>query len=129
MIKMLLPVVLVASLAASSAEDPPESTIVEVVLADFSFAPSTLNFQQGGHYRLRLSNQGSGGHNFSAQEFFAAVEIDTADQPLVKKGKIEVPKGGTAEIGFTAIQPGNYRIKCTHFLHGAFGMKGRAIIN
>src|SRR3546814_19953647 len=83
-------------------------------------------FEKGQHYRLHLSNEGSGGHNFSGAKFFAAVRIDAADQALVQKGKVEVPKGGSVDVGFTHVTPGRYKIKCTHFLHSSFGMKGRS---
>lgn len=105
------------------------TTTVDVTLADFSFKPSALSFEKGRHYRLHLDNRGSGGHNFAAPQFLAAVSIDAADQPLIKKGKIEVPKGGSVTIGFTPVTPGSYKIKCTHFLHSGFGMKGTATIN
>lgn len=111
---------------ATSAND---TTLVNVRLADFSFKPNALSFEKGQHYRLHLSNEGSGGHNFSGAKFFAAVRIDAADQALVQKGKVEVPKGGSVDIGFTPVTPGRYKIKCTHFLHSSFGMKGTAVIN
>lgn len=129
MTRMLAIAALVLSLGAASPSSRSETVTVDVVLADFSFTPSTLRFQHGGHYRLRLSNQGSGGHNLTAPEFFAAVEIDSNDLRDIKKGKVEVPKGQTVEIGFTAVKPGTYGIKCSHFLHSGFGMKGSAVID
>lgn len=129
MTRMLLTAVLIAGLGVSSTAGQSETVTVDVVLADFSFTPSVLRFQHGGHYLLRLSNQGSGGHNFTAPDFFAAVEIDSNDLKDIHKGKVEVPKGSTVDIGFTAVKPGSYRIKCSHFLHSGFGMKGTAVIN
>jgi uncharacterized cupredoxin-like copper-binding protein len=102
---------------------------ITVVLADFSFTPDTLRFAKGQHYRLHLENRGSGGHNFSSPEFFSAVRIDEADQDRIAKGRIEVPKNGAVDIGFTAVTPGEYRLRCTHFLHTGFGMKGKALID
>ena len=129
MTRMLAVAALILSLGAASPTSRAETVTVDVVLADFSFTPSALNFQHGGHYLLRLSNQGSGGHNFTAPDFFAAVEIDSNGPRDMKKGKIEVPKGQTVEIGFTAVKPGTYGIKCSHFLHSGFGMKGTAVIH
>mgnify|MGYP003577526938 CR=1 FL=1 len=116
--------------AAAAQQSPPaDSTVIDVTLADFSFTPSSLQFQHGQHYQLQLHNKGSGGHNFAGKDFFAAVTVDAADQNLIRKGAVEVKKGATAAIGFTAVKPGTYRIKCTHFLHSGFGMKGSAVIN
>lgn len=129
MLRMLAVAALISSLGAASTASRAETVTVDVVLSDFSFTPSTLRFQHGGHYLLRLSNRGSGGHNFTAPEFFAAVEIDSNDLKDVKKGKIEVPKDQSVDIGFTAVKPGTYRIKCSHFLHSGFGMKGTAVID
>lgn len=99
-----------------------------VTLANFSFTPSILHFERGRHYLLRLTNQGSGGHNFTAKAFFAATTVDPASQALIVNGGVEVPKGGTVEIGLTPAMPGEYPIKCSHFLHSGFGMKGSAVI-
>ncbi len=99
-----------------------------VTLANFSFTPSMLRFQNGRHYLLRLTNAGSGGHNFKGKAFFAAVQIDPASQALVVDGKVEVPKGETVEIGLTPVKPGTYKINCSHFLHSGFGMKASAVI-
>ena len=101
---------------------------VEVTLANFSFTPAMLRFQSNRHYLLRLTNQGSGGHNFTGKAFFDAVRIDAASQKLVENGKVEVPKGETVEIGFTPVTRGDYPIKCSHFLHSGFGMTGSAVI-
>src|SRR3546814_17909338 len=81
---------------ATSAND---TTLVNVRLADFSFKPNALSFEKGQHYRLHLSNEGSGGHNFSGAKFFAAVRIDAADPAPVQKGQGDGTKGADAEIG------------------------------
>lgn len=120
---------LTAATAQQNTAAESTGTVIDVTLADFSFTPSSLQFQHGQHYRLQLHNKGSGGHNFAGKDFFAAVSIDPADQNLIRKGAVEVKKGITVAIGFTAVKPGTYRIKCTHFLHSGFGMKGSAVIN
>ncbi|WP_221793369.1 cupredoxin domain-containing protein [Aquisediminimonas sediminicola] len=99
-----------------------------VVLKDFSFTPSMFELRTGQPYVLHLINRGSGGHNFSAKAFFEAVSINPVSQNIVRNGKIEVAKGAEIELAFIAMTPGTYKLKCSHFLHSGFGMKGRISI-
>lgn len=115
-------------LAAPAGATGDASPKVDVVLADFSFTPRTIQLHAGQRIVLHLANQGSGGHNFSAPDFFAAASIDPASAALVKKGKVEVKKGAAVAIPLTP-KAGRYTIKCTHFLHSGFGMKGEIIVN
>ena len=119
-----------AIVAAQPAQAPSAAAgeSMTVILANFSFTPAILHFARGRHYVLRLTNKGSGGHNFNAHAFFAATTIDPASQPMVVNGGVEVPSGETIAIGLTPVMPGEYKIKCSHFLHSGFGMKGTAVI-
>lgn len=116
-------------LTAGTAPAQPAPTTLDVVLADFSFTPSDISLHHGQPYVLHLTNQGSGGHNFSGQSFFAAVTLDEKSKASIRNGKVEVPKGTSVDIGFTPVTPGSYPIKCTHFLHSGFGMKGTITIH
>jgi plastocyanin len=100
---------------------------VEVILADFSFSPQTIRLRAEEQVVLRLTNRGSGGHNFSAPEFFAKARLDPASATLARKGKVEVRKGASIDLTLTPAG-GRYKLKCTHFLHGGFGMKGEIIV-
>jgi uncharacterized cupredoxin-like copper-binding protein len=84
--------------------------------------------KHGQPYVLRLTNVTNGGHSFGAASFFAAASVAAADQPLVKKGSVEVPAGEVREIHLVAPGPGQYDLKCTHFLHASFGMKGTIVV-
>lgn len=101
---------------------------VDVVLADFDYTPKELRLQHGQAYRLHLVNQGSGGHNFSAPDFFAAAQIDPADAAAITKGRVELAKGETRDVRLVPAA-GSYKVKCTHFMHSAFGMKGRITVD
>ncbi len=131
----LWPLPLIALLVLSSAglvaatPDWAGADTVEVKLTDFAFTPATLNLHHGKPYRLHLVNAGSGGHNFSARSLFENSTIDPADQASLKNGAVEVAKGGTRDVRFIPVKPGSYKIKCTHFLHSGFGMKGRALVD
>jgi uncharacterized cupredoxin-like copper-binding protein len=100
----------------------------EIVLSNFSFAPSTLRLQRNMPVTLHLMNNGSGGHAFSSPELFTAVMVAPEDKDKIMGGKIEIPVGGSVDITITPMTAGSYPIVCTHFLHQSFGMRGVALI-
>ena len=100
---------------------------MDVVLADFSYSPKTIRLNAGQKVMLRLTNQGSGGHNFAAPDFFRRAQLDPATAPLINKGKVEVKKGAAVDLMLTPAA-GRYKLKCTHFLHSGFGMKGLIVV-
>ncbi len=118
--------VLIASLFAiplpalaqdSPADAPPR---VEVRLSSFDFEPRAIALTAGRPVVLHLVNTGGGGHNFSAPQFFAAA---TAVSGPVNEGTVEVPGHQSVDIRLTP-SPGTYRLRCTHTMHTAFGMRG-----
>jgi plastocyanin len=110
-----------ATLPAQPAEAP---TVVEVRLSNFDFSPSAISLPAGRPVVLRLVNEGGGGHNFSAPEFFAAA--GNVSGP-VRRGAIEVPGRQSIDVRLTPVR-GTYRLKCTHTLHSTFGMNGRITV-
>jgi uncharacterized cupredoxin-like copper-binding protein len=111
-----------------AAGDQPSGQIVQVVMADFSFAPNTLQFHANQPYDLRLTNSSGHGHSFTAPEFFAAVGIAPKDQSKVVRGEVEVDGGETVDVRFVPSRTGTYKFHCSHFLHASFGMTGHAVI-
>jgi uncharacterized cupredoxin-like copper-binding protein len=111
-----------AGAAWSSAET------VEIQLSNYKFAPSNFTLRQGQAYRLHLVNAASGGHSFSAPEFFASAQVDPEDAAAVSKGKVEVEGGQTRDIRVIPQKAGTYEFQCTHFLHATMGMKGRITV-
>jgi plastocyanin len=96
---------------------------IEVRLSSFAFDPENLRLKAGVPIRLRLVNDGSGGHDFSAPAFFAASSILPGSlQP--PNGDVAVRSHQTVEIAVVPRTPGIYRVECTHFLHNFFGMHG-----
>ena len=124
-ISLLIGAALLVLPGASAAQAP---TTVEVHLSNFRFAPKPIQLERGRSYVLRLVNDSGGGHNFAAPAFFAAATVTPQDRSWLKNGKIEVPSRQVREIRLIAPAPGTYRLKCTHFMHGAFGMKGEIIV-
>lgn len=102
---------------------------VEIVLANFSFTPSEIRLAAGTPVTLHLVNRGSGGHNFIAADFFAAASMDAATrQRLGKKGVVELAKGEAMDVTLTP-KTGSYEVKCGHFMHTTFGMKGTITVS
>jgi uncharacterized cupredoxin-like copper-binding protein len=110
------------------AQESSQTDRVAIELSSFKFTPSTITLEHGRPYVLHLSNKSRGGHNFAAKTFFAAADVAPADRARLTKGGIELDGGEQAEIHFTAPAPGRYEVRCTHFMHQTFGMKGEIIV-
>lgn len=107
---------------------PVDAESVTVELTSFAFTPETLEFDSGKDYVLQLTNTSSGGHNFSARDFFDAASIHPDDSGLIKKGRVEVSGGETVTIRLKTGAAATYRLNCSRFLHSGFGMKGQIIV-
>lgn len=92
-----------------------------VRMSDFAFAPDSLRLRAGTPVRLRLVNESSGGHDFSAPAFFAASTYP-AGAAAPTDGGVEVEAGRTVELTVIPRAPGTYPVECTHLLHAFFGM-------
>lgn len=101
---------------------------VEVRMSNFKFEPRSIQLRSGQDYALTLVNESGGGHSFAARDFFAAASVNAADRALVREGTIEVPGHERRTIRFRAAPAGTYKVKCTHTLHGTFGMKGEIVV-
>lgn len=107
---------------AALAQDAPAR--VEVRLSSFDFTPSTIRLAAGRPVVLRLVNDGRGGHNFSAPEFFAAASGVSGP---VRRGTVEVGSRRSVDVRLTPAR-GTYRLRCTHTLHTTFGMTGEIVV-
>lgn len=121
----LLAALLAASASPAGAQSP---TVVEVYLTNFQFTPNPITLDHGRPYILRLMNDASGGHDFTAKDFFAASMMAPAERSRVAHGEIEVPAGQVREVRLTAPSAGIYELKCSHAFHKAFGMKGKIVV-
>ena len=102
------------------AQDSPAPRTVEVRLSSFAFAPQRISLPAGRPVILHLVNAAGGGHNFSAPQFFAAASGVSGP---VRDGAVEVPGHQSVDIRLTPAR-GTYRLRCTHTMHTAFGMRG-----
>ena len=96
---------------------------ITVRLSNFAFDPEHLRLKAGVPVRLRLVNESNGGHDFSAPGFFAASGF-LPGSSAPSDGEVAVSSHQTVEIVVIPHTPGAYPLKCTHFLHGIFGMHG-----
>jgi plastocyanin len=96
---------------------------ITVRLSSFAFDPDHLRLKAGAPVGLRLVNESSGGHDFSAPAFFAASSFPPG-VPAPPDGKVVVGSHQTVEITVVPRTVGVYRLECTHFLHSLFGMHG-----
>ena len=122
---LLAALLIVAAPSASAAPDPAPPERVAVTLSNFAFAPAELHLRAGRPYVLHFANAGSGGHNFSAREFFAAAAYPNGGAP--KGGTVELAKGQSLDVALVPAQ-GRYKAKCTHFLHATMGMTGAIVV-
>lgn len=102
------------------AQESPVPPTVEVKLSSFSFEPATIHLKSGEPIILHLVNTGSGGHNFTAPEFFATAGGVSGP---VHKGVVEVGGHKAVDIRLTPAH-GAYHLRCSHTFHTTFGMHG-----
>lgn len=122
---LLFALVLAAAAPPAAAQTP---TVLTVQLSNFKFEPKDIVLDHGRSYVMRLQNVADGGHDFTAQEFFAAAAVAPGDRQLVAEGEVEVPPGEVREIHLTAPAAGTYKLKCSHSFHKMFGMSGSIVV-
>jgi uncharacterized cupredoxin-like copper-binding protein len=116
------------SAPAAAAPDWSRAGRAEVKLANFSYAPRTIHLRAGHPVILHLVNTASGGHDFTAERFFAAAEIRPEDRGKVGEGEVELKGGQSADVGLVP-KAGRYPLKCSHAFHKMFGMSGEIVVD
>ncbi|MCW0198809.1 cupredoxin domain-containing protein [Sphingopyxis sp.] len=118
---------LALSVPVTAAEAPAKVT---VTLANFSFTPSDLHLHAGQPVTIHFTNSGSGGHDFTAPEFFAAATMDAANRARVEgaKGRVALGKGESSDVTLTP-KAGTYKAHCSHFMHSSLGMTGKVVVD
>ncbi len=125
----ILPLAAIAAIALSAPVTAAESpSKVTVTLANFSFSPADLHLHAGNPVTIHFVNAGSGGHDFTAEEFFAAATMDAANRAHVIKGRVSLGKGESSDVTLTP-RAGTYKVHCSHFGHSALGMTGKVVVD
>ena len=118
---------LALSVPVTAAEAPAQVTMT---LANFSFTPDDLHLHAGQPVTIHFVNEGSGGHDFTAEEFFAAATMDAANRDRVggTKGRVSLGKGESSDVTLVP-KAGTYKVHCSHFGHTALGMTGEITVD
>ena len=82
---LAIPLIMVAGSAALA-----QPATISVQMSNFAFAPSTIAMDHGQSYVLHLANGSTGGHDFTASDFFAAANVAAADRHFISDGVVEV---------------------------------------
>ena len=99
---------------------------VAVQLIEDRFVPDKLVFRHGVEYRLELRNDGKEMHEFTAPEFFKAVEIKNPEVLEHAAPEVLLQPGERKELRFVARQPGRYPLTCAD--HDWDGMVGEILV-
>jgi len=111
-----------AGLTAAAAPDWSKADLVTVEMVDYRFVPDHLSFRSGTAYDLRLRNDGKETHEFTAPDFFGAIEIRNPEVIGSYGKEIVVQPGQTRDLYFVARAPGRYGLICAD--HDWAGMTG-----
>ena len=82
---------------------------------------------QGVAYRLRVDNKGKETHEFTAPDFFKAVELRDAKPLNADHTEIVVQPGEHKDLYFVAKQAGSYKLICSD--HDWAGMVGSITVS
>jgi len=113
--------------AGAGAADWSKAKTVNVAMVEYAFKPADLTFKQGVAYRLHLDNKGKETHEFTAPDFFKAVEMRNPDVTGPDRTEIVVQPGQKKDLYFVAKQAGSYDLRCAD--HDWAGMVGHITIS
>ncbi|HUN47940.1 MAG TPA: cupredoxin domain-containing protein [Stellaceae bacterium] len=118
----LLACFLAPGLLAVAAPDWSTAELVNVEMVDYRFIPDHLSFRSGTAYHLHLQNDGKETHEFTAPDFFQAIEVRNPEVIGSYGKEIVVPPGQGKDLYFIARAPGRYGLICAD--HDWAGMTG-----
>lgn len=104
-----------------------EARPINISLTNFSFSPTALQLHAGQPILLRIANDSSISHDFTAPDFFLAADMPVADRQRIAAGKVSL-KPRESVILRLIPKSGRYRIKCSHPFHKILGMSGRITV-
>ena len=113
---------------AQAPVDWSKAETMEIDLKNFTFSPASIHLKQGTAYRLHFVNQSSGGHDFTAKDFFAAAALDPATAGAVSNGTIKLSGNQSVDVDLVAAQTGHFEAHCSHLMHATLGMTGEVVV-
>lgn len=133
--KIVLTVVVVFLLASCDGSSPPQSELT-VVATDFAYDPATITVRVGEPVTLTLENLGKVEHDFVI-DTIRVTNIEVSDSGPAEHHQMDQPDydlhffakaGESANLKFTAIEPGTYEIFCSIQGHKEAGMIAELIV-
>ena len=100
--------------------------LVTVQLMDDQFLPEKLRFRAGVAYRLRLENNGTHMHEFTAPEFLKAIEVKNPEVLEESGHEVLLQPRERKELVFVPRDAGRYPLRCAD--HDWDGMAGEITI-
>ena len=100
--------------------------VTDVVASEYRFTPNTLTFKRGAPYRLHLVNHGKEVHEFTAPDFFKAVELGNPTVLNADRTEIVLQPGEAKMLRFVAKAAGQYKLRCAD--HDWAGMTGQITV-
>ena len=99
---------------------------VTVVTVEYAFKPADLTFKAGAAYRLHLENKGKETHEFTAPDFFKAIDMRNPDMTGADRTEIVLQPGDRKDFYFVPKQAGSYDLRCSD--HDWAGMVGKITV-
>ena len=96
-------------------------------MVEYEIVPGEFRFRRGLPYRLHLVNAGKEGHDFTAPDFFAAVEVRNPGALSESGGSVFLQPGQETDIYFIARSPGLFTPRCAD--HDWAGMTATIVID
>ena len=96
-------------------------------MIEYEIVPSEFRLLRDLPYRLHLVNAGKEGHDFTAPDFFAAVEIHNAGALNESGSSVFLQPGQETDIYFIARSPGLFAPRCAD--HDWAGMTATIVID
>ncbi len=110
--------------ARGFAQDAPQVVTEETV--EYRFLPAELVFRPGVLYRLHLENTGREMHEFTAPDFFKAVDVKNPEVLGAGGTEVLLQPGDRKDVLFVPRAAGTYRLTCAD--HDWAGMVGDIVV-
>jgi plastocyanin len=123
--KILPLAALAAFSAALGAPAPGQPAAVQTIMVwSYGFSPHPIHLAAGQPVTLTFVNRSGGGHDFTAESFFASARVTAGSAP---GGEVELGPHQTRSITLVP-SAGTYHAHCSHFLHKQMGMSDEIIV-
>lgn len=126
-LRLLLFPLLLAAAPAAAQPDWRAGREYEVLLSNLDIQPETIRLKAGEPVRLRLINNSTIPHSFTAKDFFRKGDVRPRERDLVANGSVEVAPGDTREI-LLVPAAGRYSARCRNLYHWIIGMRASIIV-